>query len=92
MSRADTKMLSAKYFLDIWLHLIKKIFLEGQKSISSMPSSFKLPLTNYLFMYLFFCFCYKLSNLLAIIDGYYIQLDSNWTIWNNLAKPKRVTL
>ena len=80
MSRADTKTLSAKYFLDIWLHLIKQIFPEGQKSIFSMPSSFKLPLTNYLFIYLFIGFCYKLSNFLAIIDGYYIQLDSDWTI------------
>ena len=28
----DTKTLFAKYWLDIWLHLLKQIFSEGQKS------------------------------------------------------------
>ena len=32
MFEADTKLLFAKYCLDIWLHLLKQVSLEGQKS------------------------------------------------------------
>ena len=33
MFAADRKALFAKFCLDIWFHLLKQIFLEGQKSI-----------------------------------------------------------
>ena len=49
--------------------------------LSALSSSF-ICLTNYS------GFCYKLSNFLAIIDGYYIWLSSDWTIWYNLTSLK----
>ena len=42
---------------------------------------------NYLWQF-FFCFCYKLSNFLALIDRYHILLSSDWTIWYNLTRLK----
>ena len=36
MFEADTKALFAKYCLDTWLHLLKQVFPEGQKSIFSL--------------------------------------------------------
>ena len=51
--------------------------------LSALSSSFILRLAIY-----YFSFCYKLSNFLAIIDGYYIWLCSDWTIWYNLISLK----
>ena len=52
------------------------IFPEGQKS------------TFYVWQITYFGFCYKLSNFLTIIDGYYIWLSSDCTIWYNLTSQK----
>ena len=88
MFEADTKLLFAKYCLDIWLLLLKQVSLEGQKSqFSQCTVQFIYATFN---QHFFFGFCYKLSNFQAIIDGYYILLSSDWAIWYNLTSPKNL--
>ena len=65
MFGADTKVLFAQYFP------------EGQTSTFSVHCLAHLYTTS---GKKFFGFCCKLSYFLAIIDGYYIWLSSDWTI------------
>ena len=73
--------LFAKYWLDIWLHLLEQVFPEGQNSnfFSALPNTFILRLSNYFFG----VFCYKLSSWQSLIDiifGYPLirQFDTIW--------------
>ena len=65
----EQKAFFAKYCLDIWLHLLKQIFSEGQNQFSH-ASSFKPLLTNY-FHFVFFT-NNPISNqlLMDVIFGY----------------------
>ena len=44
--------------------------------------------TFYVWQIIYFGFCYKLSSFLTIIDGYYIWLSSDCTIWYNVTNLK----
>ena len=88
MFGADSKALSAKHYLDIWLHLFRQIFPKRQKSIFSVHLPAHL---NYLWQIIFFFdFCYKLSK---ILGNYWWILYSDILWLDNLIqsdKPKRL--
>ena len=75
----DAIALFAKYCLKFDFMCLNKYFQKDKKVnfLSAQASSFKLPLTIF---FVVFGICYKLSNFLPIIDGYYIWLSSDWTI------------
>ena len=58
------------------VHLLKQLFPEGQSQISQCT----VQLIYTTLAYIFFGFCYNLSNFLVIIDGYYIWLCSDWAV------------
>ena len=59
---------------------LKKYFQKDKSQLSIFSVHWPAHLNNIWQFFFFFGFCYKLSNFLAIIDGYYIWLSSDWNL------------